>query len=377
MTAQDPICPTRTYVFAGGGTGGHLYPALAVAERLQQREPEAKILFLCSDRAIDSRILSKTSYPFIPLLAKGLSLRPDLLVKFLVSQWKSTKQVQYILRSQTGRTVVTSVGGFASAPAVLAARRFGLPVAMLNVDIVPGRANKLLARFASQIFVQFQATKEHFGKYANRVQVTGCPLRSAFGHPDRNRAVADLDLDRNKKTLLITGASSGSASINQAMISLLPKLAGLADSWQIVHLTGTRNYQEVQRAYRDAAITHKIIDYYDDMPNLYAAADLLIGRSGAVSIAEYAAAGIPAICLPYPYHKDRHQYWNADQLVHAGAAVIVEDHIHEPSRTAMELYAQLSTNMADETKREKMARAARSFARLGAAEQIATQLAQC
>ncbi|MBN1124612.1 MAG: UDP-N-acetylglucosamine--N-acetylmuramyl-(pentapeptide) pyrophosphoryl-undecaprenol N-acetylglucosamine transferase [Sedimentisphaerales bacterium] len=376
MTVDDKTHPSRTYVFAGGGTGGHIYPALAVAEQIKRIDPEATILFLCSDRAIDSRILSQTPYSFIPLYAKGLSVRPDRLIAFLISQWKSSRQAQDILQSQTGRTVVTSVGGFASAPAVLAARRLALPVAMLNVDIVPGRANTLLSRFAQHIFVQFQETKEHFGKYADRVQITGCPLRSAFAHPNRNKAISELNLDPNKKMLLITGASSGSASINQAIITLLPKLAEFVASWQIVHLTGTRNYEQVRQAYQNAQIQHKVIDYYDDMPNLYAATDLLIGRSGAVSIAEYAAAGVPAICLPYPYHKDRHQYLNADQLVRVGAAVLVDDRVNDPQQTATELYEQLNLIMANDTKREKMAQVTRTAARLDAAERIATQLVQ-
>jgi UDP-N-acetylglucosamine--N-acetylmuramyl-(pentapeptide) pyrophosphoryl-undecaprenol N-acetylglucosamine transferase len=150
-------------------------------------------------------------------------------------------------------------------------------------------------------------------------------LRSDFENPNPQKARDALGLDKNKKILLITGASSGSQNINRTACSLLDKLADFSSSWQVVHLTGRANFEQVKAAYAGAAISHKVVDYYDEMADLLAAAEVLIGRSGAVSVAEYAAAGVPSICMPYPYHRDMHQYLNAGKLVEAGAAIIVDD----------------------------------------------------
>lgn len=361
------------YFFAGGGTGGHIYPALAIAEQLRTRCPDADITFFCSTRRIDSHILSGSGFEFIPLPGSGVSLRPDKLFSFCVSLLGSYCIAKKAITSAGSSAIVIGTGGFVAAPVILAAHRLKVPIALLNVDIVPGRANKLLARFAGQIFVQFAETAECFAGTKARVTVTGCPLRQGFRHPDRSVAIADLGLDENKKTLLITGASSGSTNINSAVCSVLPCLAEFVEDWQIVHLAGKANYEKVRAECGDAKIAYKLLDYYDDMPNLLAAADLVIGRAGAVSVAEYAAAGVPAICLPYPYHADKHQYLNAEKLVEAGGAVVVND-LPDTERTAKELAKVLLNIMKDDEKRGEMAHTAATLANLNAAEEIAESL---
>ncbi|HEV58014.1 MAG TPA: UDP-N-acetylglucosamine--N-acetylmuramyl-(pentapeptide) pyrophosphoryl-undecaprenol N-acetylglucosamine transferase [Phycisphaerales bacterium] len=361
------------YIFAGGGTGGHIYPALAVAEALERMTPGARMRFFCSDRAIDSRILSRTSYEFVPLAVRGLSMRPDRLARFAVRQCREYHRVRAMLRSALP-VAVLGTGGFASAPVVLAAHRLGLPVGLLNVDAVVGRANRFLARFADCIFVQFKETAVQFRGAVDRMQTVGCPLRAAFNRADPDRAIRRLGLSVSKKTLLITGASSGATSINRAVERILPRLGQFAADWQIVHLTGLVDHERCRRAYENAPLAHVLMDYNDDMPDLYATADLLVGRAGAVSVAEYAAAGVPAICLPYPYHRDQHQRRNAEPLVAAGAAVIVEDRPDNPEQTAEQLYVQLCGLMGDAARREGMAQAARRLVRTDAAEAIARWL---
>lgn len=365
---------SRTYIFAGGGTGGHLYPAIAVAQQVARLDPEAKVLFFCSNRPIDAAILSKAGYQYLPLPAKGMSLRPDLLAVFVISQVKAYRLAKHRLETVEGRGIVISVGGFASAPAVWAGRRLGFPVAMVNVDLVPGKANKLLGRKASKIFVQFEQTREYFRDRGDTVIVTGCPLREGFSRPDRMRAIGQLGLDPGKKILLVTGASSGSASINQALARILPSMESLADGWQVVHLTGKANFESVRSTMPRTQIAYFPVAYYDDMPDLYAAADLLVGRAGAVSVAEYLAAGVPSVCLPYPYHKDRHQYLNAEPLVRQGAGRIVDDRPADLQRTAEELGIQLRELMTNDAQRTAMRTAAQSLARVDAAVQIAAAL---
>lgn len=361
-----------TIFFAGGGTGGHIYPAIAIAEKISELAPKVRIHFFCSKRDIDARILDKTGFKYTPLTARGLSIRPRELFRFCKSFYTS-----YVVAARTiaenRDTVVVGVGGYVSGPVCLAAHRLKVPLRLVNVDIVPGRANKLVARWAREIFVQFEETAQCFSKTRAKITAVGCPLRSAFDNPRPSKAIEQLGLSSDKNTLLITGASSGSAGINAAVCLLLDKLAEHAESWQVVHLTGHANLEEVNRAYTDAKIKNVVLDYYDDMGSLLAAADLVIGRSGAVSIAEYAAAAVPSICIPYPYHKDLHQYLNAGKLVEAGAGIIVDDLPDEKDRAEW-LWEELEQLMTDNAKRREMKNACQTLNPQNAATRIAKAL---
>ena len=362
----------KSFFFAGGGTGGHIYPAVAVAEQIFKLDPQAEIHFFCSSRAVDEQILSKTSFKYTILPATGFSLRPHGFIRFCSSFLKSRRIASDIL-AQSNNPVVIGVGGFVAAPVCLAAHKMKTPVKVLNVDIVPGRANKLLSRWADEIFVQFEDTAEYFAKGKAKVNVVGCPLRSGFENPQPKRARRLLGLDENKKILLITGASSGSANINEAVCSLLDKLNVFADNWQIVHLTGVNNYEKIKPKYANAKISVKVLNYWDDMPDLLSAADLVIGRSGAVSVAEYAAACVPSICMPYPYHRDKHQYLNAGKLVDVGAAIIVDD-LPDAAERADLLWEELEELLSNDEKRREMKKACQVIANRNAAFKIAEEL---
>jgi UDP-N-acetylglucosamine--N-acetylmuramyl-(pentapeptide) pyrophosphoryl-undecaprenol N-acetylglucosamine transferase len=294
------------------------------------------------------------------------------LIEFFKSFRESNRIARDVIR-EGKEAVVIGAGGFVSASVCWVAHKLNVPIALLNVDIVPGRANKILARWADEVFVQFEEAGRYFARRGTKANVVGCPLRNGFKHPDPDAARVQLGLDEQKKILLITGASSGAQNINKTICSLLEKLSAFADDWQIVHLTGLANHEYVLSGYRDARISHTILAYFDDMPNLLAAADLVIGRSGAVSVAEYAVAGAPSICMPYPYHKDRHQYLNAGKLVEAGAAVIVDDLPDEKDRTEW-LWEELEELMKDDDKRRQMAEACRIVAQPGADVKIAERL---
>jgi UDP-N-acetylglucosamine--N-acetylmuramyl-(pentapeptide) pyrophosphoryl-undecaprenol N-acetylglucosamine transferase len=368
MMNHIDITEGRHYFFAGGGTGGHIYPALAVAEQITKKGDDSSILFFCSSREIDARILSNSGYEFLPLPAVGLSKSPRRLLQFCMQLVKSYYFVKQILAPLRKNAVVIGTGGFVTAPVVFAAKSLGIPIYLINVDTVPGKANRLLARYARKVFVQFEQSQAFFPN--REVEVVGCPLRSDFQNPDRHKAFSDLALEEGKKVLLVTGASSGAANINNAMISILPELTEFANQWQVVHLTGMLHVDEVKKAIEGLDITYHAVDYYDDMPSLLAASDVVIGRAGAVSIAEFAAAGVPAICLPYPYHKDNHQRKNAQVLVDAGAAVIVDDNIESPNQTAQDLLTALKDLMGNESKRTAMAALARDIGTTAAAEHI-------
>jgi len=355
--------------FAGGGTGGHIYPGLAVAEKIARLDSRVKVHFFCSDRPIDSQILSKTNFAFTELNAQKLSFGPVGFVRFIRSFFESHGIAKAKL-SKSGSAVVVGIGGFVSAPVCRAAHRLKIPVKLINVDIVAGKANKLCARWADEVFVQFEDTKGYFAKRRLRVNVVGCPLRKEFDEPNPEKARAELGLESGKKVLLVTGASSGSASINDAICSLLGELAAFADSWQIVHLAGYIHLKKVKAAYGTALISHTVLGYYDNMADLLGAADLVIGRSGAVSVAEYAAAGVPSICMPYPHHSDLHQYLNAGKLVEEGAAIIVDD-LPDAKDRAEWLWEELEPLLADDAKRQQMKDGCLQTAKRGAAAEIA------
>lgn len=360
--------------FAGGGTGGHIYPAIAVAQELLKADPTCKIIFFCSDRPIDARILTGTGFRFIPLPVRNFSKNPYEMFLFLKSLFAAKKNVkQTILADKADKTILFSVGGFVSVPAVFAANVLKIPIAMLNIDAVPGKANRLLARYARDIFVQFEKTGRLFGPNRRKVTVTGCPLRSAFFNPDENAVVTALNLSPEKKILLVTGASGGAANINNVIGYLLDRLEVFAGDWQIVHIAGIACFDAVRTFYKEAKINHKVLDYFDDMSNLLAAADLVVGRAGAMSVAEFAASGTPAICLPYPYHRDKHQKLNAQYLVQAGCAVIVDD-LCDVEKTATLLWPVLSDLMGSDERLGQMRANCGRIVRPDAAVQIAQRL---
>ena len=371
MTQNNTQNP-RHYFFAGGGTGGHIYPALAVAEQIAQNNDGSSVLFFCSSREIDAHILSKSDYEFLPLPAVGFGKSPRQLVQFGLQLLKSYYFVKQVMMPFRKNAVVIGTGGFVTAPVVFAAKSLGIPVHLINVDSVPGKANRVLARYAEKIFVQFEQSKPFFPN--REVQVVGCPLRSDFESPSRHKAFSDLALEQGKKVLLVTGASSGAANINNAMLSILDELAQFAADWQVVHLTGVLHIDEVKEAIQGLDITYRAVDFYDDMASLLTAADVVVGRGGAVSIAEFAAAEKPAVCLPYPYHKDNHQRKNAQTLVDAGAAIIVDDTPDNPAQTAADLLTALTELMANESKRIAMAAHARDIGTTTAAAHIADVL---
>jgi UDP-N-acetylglucosamine--N-acetylmuramyl-(pentapeptide) pyrophosphoryl-undecaprenol N-acetylglucosamine transferase len=362
----------KSFFFAGGGTGGHLYPAIAVAEQLSKFEPDARILFFCSSRDIDKYILSQTGFKYSMLPAKTFPKNPVKVISFIESFHQSYKIVSDEI-TKSKNSVVIGLGGFVSGPACLAAHNRKVPLALFNVDIVPGKANKIIARWASDIFVQFADTKRYFRNQKAIINVYGCPLRNGFLNPHPEKAIEKINLDRDKKILLITGASSGSQSINEAVCMLLDRLNEFTSDWQIVHLAGRNNPEQVSAMYERAKIKHRVLGYYDEMPDLLAASNLVVGRSGAVSVAEFAVEGVPSICIPYPHHKDRQQYLNAEKLVEAGAACIVED-LPDKKETAERLWKELSVLMKDSQKRLQMAKSCKSVAKPNASREIANKL---
>ena len=335
---------SKLYIFAGGGSGGHLYPGIAVARSLQQTQPDARIVFLCTNRDIDATILNAEGYPYHPQPIRPLPnpKRPWQAIGFYRS-WRACIHQCETFMVQDRPAAVLGLGGFASAPALKVAARQGIPTAMLNPDAVPGKANHYLARYADTIFLQFEATQPFFGKFSSKCRITGCPIRSEIVKQERPVALWELNLDPAKKTLAVMGGSLGGHNVNAAVVYSLTsnKPSPLPPNWQVVHLTGLADEAWVKSEYEKSGIAAKVLAFTPKMANVLAAADLLIGRAGAVTVAELMAVGVPSILLPYPYHRDRHQEKNARVLADAGAARIVVDTCND-EKTAEQLITNLS-----------------------------------
>jgi UDP-N-acetylglucosamine--N-acetylmuramyl-(pentapeptide) pyrophosphoryl-undecaprenol N-acetylglucosamine transferase len=377
-----PDAPARSpasaplFVFAGGGTGGHLYPALAVAQALRERLGAIRVVFFGTQRSIDVQVLSRAGETLVPQGVRPLPVRPWHLPGFLRAWRDAVRRCRSHFATHRPALVV-GTGGFASAPAVRVAARRGIPTALMNPDLVPGRANRYLGRCVDWIFAQFAETSTYFPQGAP-VEALGCPVRPAFRTATHAEGIAHFGLDPARRTLLVTGASQGARSINAAFVQLAERLLEMQD-WQVLHLTGHDDADTVRAAYERVGAVAITVAYTEHMPEAMAAADLMVTRAGASTVAEVLAAGVPAILLPYPHHRDRHQLAHALLLERHGAALTCIDEI-DAERTVESLWPPLAALMGDDARRAQMRQAARELNKPDAAERIAermVELASC
>ena len=363
-----------TIVLAGGGTGGHLYPGIAVADALRRAVPHVRPLFLCTTRDIDRVILEPTGFEFIPQPIVPPIRTVGGLLKFWKS-WRETKDLVKKTLRQRRPAAVLGLGGYAAGVAVKLAAQRGVPAAVLNPDVVPGKANQYLMQFVSRICCQFANTADYVksAEYKRKLDVTGCPIRSDISHlPLRPEAAGRLGLDPQLNTLVVTGASQGAQTVNDAVIEMLGGVT--LRGWQILHLAGRDHAPGVRTAYRELPVPSRVIDFTPAMADVWAVADLAISRSGASSCAELTACGVPSILMPYPFHKDKHQRLNAKVLADGGAAVIVDDE-KDRRRNADRLRPAVEPLLCDGERRRSMAAAARQMGKPDAAANVAQVLA--
>jgi UDP-N-acetylglucosamine--N-acetylmuramyl-(pentapeptide) pyrophosphoryl-undecaprenol N-acetylglucosamine transferase len=348
-------------ILAGGGTGGHVIPGLAIAHALQSQFA-AEVLFIGTARGIENRLVPGAGFPLRLVKVgalKNVSLLTRLRTAFDLPRaiWDSRRIIE-----DYAPQVMIGVGGYASGPAMLAASLSGLPTLAFEPNVIPGFANRVVAPMVSLAAVHFAQT----GRYFRRFEVTGVPVRSAFFEAARPTVGA------SRPTLLVFGGSQGAHSINQAVIQSLPALRAQIPDLYIVHQTGERDYNDAQVAYLDAGASAEVHAFIDDMPGAFARAGLLVCRSGASTVAEVMAAGKPAIFVPFPRAADDHQKRNAEALERAGAAVMLE----EAQLTSDSLVQTVSRLFGDPTGLEKMSAAAKSLAHPDAAQQIAKMAAR-
>ncbi|UCG17002.1 MAG: UDP-N-acetylglucosamine--N-acetylmuramyl-(pentapeptide) pyrophosphoryl-undecaprenol N-acetylglucosamine transferase [Phycisphaerales bacterium] len=358
-------------VFAGGGTGGHLFPPLAVASALRLRVPDVRFAFLGTDRAIDRRILDGSDCQLIPQPVQPLRARSPWTYPGFLAAWIAARRRCRSYFAATQPVVVVGTGGFASGPGVVEARRAGIPTALINPDVIPGRANRYLASRADMIFAQWDEAAAYFGNHP-AVKITGCPVRPEFQGASRQAGLSRFGLDDRRKTLLVTGASQGARSLNNAVLAILDDLTSI-DGWQLLLITGATDQDRVSRAWASRVVVGAVVPFTEHMADALAAADLVVARAGGSTLAEITALGRPSVLMPYPHHRDRHQEANARVLETRGAAKTVEDKT-DSRENAASLRRVLVHLMTDDALRTRMAEEARRLGRKDAAGVIASEI---
>ena len=346
-------------ILAGGGTGGHVIPALAIANQLK-KSYGAEVLFIGTARGIENRLVPAAGYP-LQLVRVGALKNVTLITRAKTAFdlpraiWDASRML-----NEFAPDIVVGVGGYASGPAMVAAVVKHIPTLAFEPNVVPGFANRVVARFVSAAAVHFEET----AKYFRHAEVTGVPVRQAFFEIPPKRA--------GTPTLLVFGGSQGAHAINEAMFRCLKVLQREAPGIHIIHQTGERDYNDALAAYRSLGESAEVFKFIEDMPSAFARADLVVCRSGASTVAEITAAGKPAIFVPFPRAADDHQRVNAEALAQAGAAVVVE----ESKLEGVWLAETIAALMQDAPRLKRMSQVARELAHPNAAKDIAAMAAR-
>jgi UDP-N-acetylglucosamine--N-acetylmuramyl-(pentapeptide) pyrophosphoryl-undecaprenol N-acetylglucosamine transferase len=369
--AASPAGEVRSLrvLMVAGGTGGHIFPALAVAEELRERAkhrdpngPGCDILFLGTGRGLETRVIPAAGFPLRTIAAAGLKG---------IGGWQRLRNLLVLPRSAIETAliigkfqpdVVVGIGGYLAGPAMLEAALKDIPTLLIEPNAVPGFTNRVLAPVVRLAAVAFVETASF---YRAKGRLTGHAVRKEFSSVPAKEHVPPY-------TVLILGGSQGSAAINDCVVRSLPRLANDAPRLTFIHQTGDRDYNAVRQAYQERGLTAEVQAFIENVPQAFARADLVVSRAGANAVAELAAAGKAALLIPFPGATDQHQLENAKAMERAGAARILRQVELTPDRLVRELWDLL----AHPDRLTEMEQAARRLARPDAAQQIADLVEQ-
>ena len=308
------------FLFAAGGTGGHLFPAIAVAEELKTISPNSKILFIGTEKKLESRIIPELGYDFKTIWISGFSRKlsiQNLLfpIKLVVSIFQS-----FFISLNFRPNVAIGAGAYVSGPIVWMSSLFGSRIVLLEQNSFPGVTNRMLEGKADKIHISFEDSRKYF-KNNSKLELTGNPVRNNLQLSDKIEAKKMFKLNPDKKVLLIIGGSLGARSLNQSVAQCISEFN--LNNVQVIWQTGEYYYNEYKHLENESI---KIVPFVSDMKLVYSACDLLVARAGATTIAEVAYLGIPVIFVPSTNVAANHQYKNAKSIVDAGAGILIEDH---------------------------------------------------
>lgn len=347
-------------IMTGGGTGGHIYPAIAIADEIRRRKPEVKILFVGAERGLEKTLVPRRGYDIRLITVEGFDRKHLVknvgVVRKLMKGNSQAKKIIHDFRPD----VVVGTGGYASAPMVRAAQKAKIPTFIHEQNAYPGVTNKLLEKHVKNVFLGFALAAEYF-KEQEKLIVSGNPVRDEFRNKDRLEARRALGFSEDDFIVLAFGGSQGAGRINKAMISVIRAMNG-REGIQIVLGAGSYYYEGILESFREEGFriedNIRIIEYIDDMASFLAAADLVVSRSGALTVAETTVSGRPAIFIPSPIVTGNHQYYNALAVAKSGGAIIIEEKDLEDEK----LIGEIERLKGDPEELERMAKASRQCA---------------
>lgn len=353
-----------TILFAGGGTGGHLYPAIAIAEEIKKLEPNARIGFVGTKHKIEARVVPQKGFEFFTIWISGFSRRlrvGNLLfpVKVVVSLFQS-----FFLMTKLKPDIVVGTGGYVCGPVLFVASLMNIPTVVHESNSYPGVTTRLLAERVTKVFITFDETKHWLSRNA-RTEHVGNPTRDALSGVTREEGCAYFNLSAKKKTVFVFGGSLGAASINRVMPAVVDN--AIKNDYQIIWQTGESNWQSASAVQKHDNI--KVMKYVDRMELAYSAADIVVSRSGATTLAELTRLGKPAILVPYPYAAANHQELNAKTMVDAGAALMIPD-----KDLNDKLLSSITTLLFDEHQQKEMAGKSLKLGKPNAGKEIAEKI---
>jgi UDP-N-acetylglucosamine--N-acetylmuramyl-(pentapeptide) pyrophosphoryl-undecaprenol N-acetylglucosamine transferase len=361
--AEDRKSGGLRVIIAGGGTGGHLFPGVAVGKEVLNRYPGSEILFVTAGREMETNILADAGFQRATVAVEGIKGLgwPEALKAMLKLPYGLGQAVNIIGRFSPD--LVVGVGGYSAGPVCLAARLMGVPVAVHEQNSFPGLTNRLLSRVAHMVFISFKESRDYFP--ARQVFLTGNPIREDFLEGDEGKGKENTAF-----TILVTGGSQGARAINKAFLGALEIMKYRGRDPEVIHQTGEKDFDWVREEYRKRGLRGDIMPFIKDMRQAYLRADIFLGRAGAGTIFELAAMGKPSILIPYPYAANNHQDTNARVLAGVGGAEVLLQENLTPERLA----GLLTGYMDDEGALRKMGERVRTAAKPGAAKAIVDHL---
>ena len=377
VTSVQQIKPHKRVVVAGGGTGGHIYPAIGIAQALQRIDPTVDIVFIGGADRLESTLVPQHGFHFLPISVAGFPRR--ITLQWFPVMWRVLRGLTQSLRymKELKPDVVVGTGGYVSGPVLLAALLRKIPIAIQEQNASAGLTNSILARWAEAVYLAMESAREqNTFRHTKHIEVTGNPIRPAItAFPKQKETYRKFGLSPVRKTIFVMGGSQGARAINEAVVAALPHWVGFAENIQIVHQTGAVEAEAVQTEYERVLAPHKeflhcVRPFFDAVEEVYSITDIMVCRAGGMTVAEITACGIPAIFIPLPSQTGNDQVLNAHSVAEKGAAVVLE----QGKFTVDMLVETLTNTLLNQQTHEQMVTASRALGKPHASDEIAKSI---
>lgn len=353
-------------ILAGGGTSGHIHPAVAIADELKKQDPETQVLFCGTEKGLESQIIPKMGYPFHVIRAAQLPMKVSKKTFKAVKEFLAGRTMCRKFIREEKPDVVVGTGGFVCSPLIAAAHKEKVPILLHEQNAFPGRSNRMMSRYAGRVCTSFPGIEHYFNKKA-KVVFTGNPIRGVFSEVDRSACREKLGLSEKDTLILAMGGSLGARTVNEAIVALAKTIED--PNVRIILSVGKQRYKEVVEEAKNWPESIEVFEYIQDPEVYLAAADLFIGRAGAITCAEVQAVGAPSVLIPYPYAAQDHQTYNAKSFEDADAGILLPDH-----QAVEKLPGIVKELLNDPERMETMRKNARGLAIYDAAARICDEV---